>query len=373
MRAVIIEDEQPSLVLMKRMLEKNGQLELVGAYTDPGQALSDILRLSPDVVFADVEMPTINGVELARKIRDRDESIQIVFVTAYEKYAIEAFRVNAVNYILKPISEEDLSVTVNRLMKGYRGRAAFSSAENRKRIIALGDLTVYGEIAGAAVRWPTAKVCELFSCFVLGGRASLEKWQLCERLWPQSPPKKAEHSLHSAVNMMKSSLREAGVANPLLCEKGRYRMDLSGFSCDAWELQTFIDNNPLINGENIRRYEKALELYRGELFGAADYAWCLESREKFRTLYLLGVKNVGRYFLTKKNYGRAEPFLQKSAQADPFDEETVSLLLKVYFFTGCKEKLADCYAKLKSALKNDLGIAPKEETTLLYTDLLRKM
>lgn len=372
MRAMIVEDEQPSLELMKRMVEKNRQLELVGTYTDPVQALHDILRLSPDVVFADVEMPAVNGMELARKIRERDENIQVVFVTAYEKYAIEAFQVNAVNYILKPITEEDLSVTVNRLMKGYRARVS-SAAENRLRIIAFGDLTVYGNSADKVVRWPTAKVRELFACFVLSKGEALEKWQLCERLWPQSPPKKAEHSLHSAINRIKNALQEADIPPALFYERGRYRMDLSGFSCDVWELETFLASNPLVNEENIASFEKILPLYQGDLLGTEDYAWCLGLRERLRSVALTGMKDIGRYFIGKKSYERAEEFLQRSVRADPFNEEAVSLLLKVYFFTGNKEKLADCYAELKAVLRKDLGIAPKAETARLYVDLLRKL
>lgn len=373
LRAVIIEDEKPSLELMQRMIEKNGLLELVGAYTNPGKALDDIPRISPDVVFADVEMPTLNGIELARKVRELDANIQIVFVTAYEKYAVEAFRVHAVNYILKPVTKEDLSNTINRLMEGYHRRQFPSAAENRRRILALGDLAVYGANKDQPVRWPTEKVRELLSCFILSGGEPLEKWRLCERVWPQSAPKRAEHSLHSAVNMMRNALGEAGISDPLSCQKSRYRMDLSGFSCDAWEMQTFIVNHPMVSDENIVRYEEALALYRGDLFGTADYAWCIESRENLRSLYLSGMKNVGRYFFEKKNYGRAEEFLQRLARSDPYDEEAAALLFTIYFFAGSKEKMAGCYARLKTALNDDLGIAPKAETARLYADLLGKL
>lgn len=358
---------------MKRMVEQNGQLELIGAYTNVNEALEEIIRLLPDVVFADVEMPAVNGMELAEKIKSQDESIQVVFVTAHEKYALQAFRVNAVNYILKPITEEELSITVNRLVKGYESRMHSRMQENRKRITAFGGLEVYGDRANEPVRWPTAKVRELFACFVLNRGNALDKWQLCERLWPLSSPKKAEHSLHSAVNRMKVSLREAGIINSLLCEKGRYRINLSDFSCDVWELTAFAESNPFVNDENISRFERALALYRGDLFGLDDYAWCIEYREKLRTLFLTGAKNVGRYFLEKQSYEQAEKSLQQSIESDPFDEEAVSLLLKVYFLSGSKEKLVDSYDKLKHTLREELGIVPRAETARLYNDLVNNM
>ncbi len=373
MRGVIIEDERPSLELMKRMVEKNGLIDIVGAYTDPTKALDDIPRLSPDVIFADVEMPGMNGMDLAGKVKRLDEEIQIVFVTAYEKYAIDAFRVNAVNYILKPITAEDLDATVNRLLKGFRRRALSAASENKRRIVTFGCFTVYGSRQDRKVRWPTAKVRELFACFVLNQGEALEKWQLCERLWPQAHPPQAEHSLHSAVSRMRKSLQDTGIPNAIVYGEGRYRMDMGGLSCDLWELQELLENHPPVCNENIARYEKALNLYRGDLFGTEDYPWCLAVREKYRLFYINCVKNIGRYYLAQKDCRQAEKYLQKSVNAEPTDEEAALLLLEAYFSMGNKEKLVDCYAKLKTAVKEELGIEPQAETTRLYTDLLRRL
>lgn len=372
MKAVLIEDELPSLDLMERMVKKNEHLELAGAYTDPNRAFADIVRLSPDVVFADVEMPGVSGMELARRIRAYDENIQIVFVTAHSEFAVEAFQVNAVNYILKPVTEEDLNVTVNRLMRNRR-RIPAGPKENRNRILTLGSFEAYGDFAGRKLRWPTAKVRELFACFVAAGKKPLEKWQLCERLWPQSPPQKAEHSLHSAVSRMRNALRREGVPPDLSYGQGMYWMDLGGFSCDAWELEEFLGNSPEVCDANITSFQQTLSLYRGDLFKTEDYVWCLGSREKLKSLYLGGLKKVGRYEMEKEDYGRAEKYLQKALRADPLAEETAARLLEVYYRTGQKEKLVHCFQVLRQRLGEELGIAPKAETVRLYQDYIRKL
>ena len=373
MRAIVIEDEKPSLELMKRLIEKTGILELSGLYTDPKKALDDFSRISPDVVFADIEMPLINGMELAHKIKNMDDSIQVVFVTAYEKYAVEAFRVNAVDYILKPITQDDLNITVNRLVKNYNCRKFSADASKSKSIVTFGNLAVYGANANQRVQWPTVKTGELFACFVMSKGEPLEKWQLCERLWPQSSPPKAEHNLHSAINRLKNSLQEAGIVNHITYEDGAYWMDTTGFRCDVWEFQRFIENNPLINGENISRYERILRSYKGDLFKTEDYLWCLQDREKLRALYLSAVKNIGWYFLKQRNFDSAEEYLRKAIEADPFDEEAVSIMLKLYFEKKDKKKLIDCYENLQTALRNDLGIVPNRQTSSFYNDLLRQM
>ncbi len=372
MRGVIIEDEKPSLELTKRRMAANGLIDIVGAYTDPVKALDDIPRLLPDVIFTDVEMPGISGMDLAKKVRELDENIQIVFITAYEKYAVDAFRVNAVNYILKPITAEDLNNTVNRLLQGFRRRASSAKPENRLRILAFGIFTVYGSRRDQEIRWPTAKVRELFACFVLNKGGALGKWQLCERLWPQASPQRVEHSLHSTVSRMRKSLADAGIPNAVVYSEGRYRVKMDGWSCDLWEFRGFLENHPLACSENIVRYEKALNLYRGDLFESEDYPWCLAAREKCRLSYLKCLKSIGRYYWDEKDCGLAEKYLRKSMKTDPTDEEAALLLMKVYFSMGNMEKLVHCYAQLKSAMREELGVDPGAETARLYTHLTEK-
>ena len=372
MRVVVIEDEKPSLDLLVHLIRKNGRLEVAGAYTDPRQALEEMPGLAPDVVLLDVEMPGMSGLEAARVIRSRYPDISIVFVTAYEKYALDAFRIDAVNYLLKPMSEEDLNVTVDRLIRETR-RDEIPSVKKCNRIAALGGFEVYGPVDGQTIRWPTAKTRELFACFVLSRNEELDKWLLCERLWPGFAPLNAEHSLHSTVSRMKSAMRTAGCRVPLTCVKGQYRMDLSGCTCDVWELSAFLTDSPPVNRENLAEYEKMLSLYKGDLFGTEDYSWCLGIREKLRFSHQTGLKSLGGYYLSQEDPRRAVPPLQAAFAADPLDEEAVSLLLRAFFHLNDRGEMVKCYTKLRHFLADELGVAPKASTARLYDDLMHQL
>lgn len=117
MRVMIIDDEQLILNHLKEILSQFDDIQIVYESTSPQHALKHLKEIDPEVVFADIAIPEMNGVELAERIFEMDSSIKLVFVTAYEQYAIEAFRVNAVDYILKPVTTSKISNTLKKLRK----------------------------------------------------------------------------------------------------------------------------------------------------------------------------------------------------------------------------------------------------------------
>lgn len=112
-----MDDEQLILNHLKEILSQFEDIEIVYESTSPREALKHFDEINPEVVFADISMPEMNGVELAERIFEMQPASKLVFVTAYEQYAIEAFRVNAVDYILKPITTSKISNTLNKLRK----------------------------------------------------------------------------------------------------------------------------------------------------------------------------------------------------------------------------------------------------------------
>ena len=113
-RAVLVDDEQLARDELGYLLGQVGGVEVVGQAVNGVDALTTIERLHPDVVFLDVQMPGLTGFEVARRLIDGHTPSQIVFVTAYDQHAIEAFEVNAVDYLLKPVDPARLQVAVER-------------------------------------------------------------------------------------------------------------------------------------------------------------------------------------------------------------------------------------------------------------------
>lgn len=374
MKAIIIDDEVPSLILFKLIIAKYEYIEIIKEYTNPSDALVQIPSLSPDVIFIDIEMPNLNGIELAKKIKEHDENIQVVFVTAYEKYALNAFEVSAVNYILKPITEEDLSITINRLMKNYNNqRHLLKTGSEALKIVAFGGFQVYGMNEHTMISFPTKKVQELFAYFVYHRDKQLDKWQLCEILWPDSSPKNAEHSLHSSISRMRHCLKEAGVMDVLSRNKSHYRSEFVEFKCDLWEFEVFVARNPIVINENIVQFERMIELYQGNLFGTEDYIWALDLRENLHEEYLNILKKVINYYINLKNHHQSEQYLRKFIELSPYDEEIMVMLMNVYADAGNKLELIHAYNRFESVLKYELNVTPTATLLSHYNYLLTNL
>ncbi|MGM0751943.1 MAG: LytR/AlgR family response regulator transcription factor [Bacillota bacterium] len=115
MKVAIIDDEPYSREEMKHLLSGYSWVEIVGEASSAEKGLEIILTKEPDVLFLDIEMPGMSGVDLAEALQKMKHKPEIVFATAYPDYALKAFRVEAVDYLLKPFEEEQIAQTMERL------------------------------------------------------------------------------------------------------------------------------------------------------------------------------------------------------------------------------------------------------------------
>ncbi|WP_313221538.1 LytTR family DNA-binding domain-containing protein [Pseudoxanthomonas mexicana] len=115
-RGVIAEDEELLRTALSSLLKEAWpQLQIVAECEDGASALESIAEMQPDVAFLDIRMPGLTGIEVARGLADASPRTQVVFVTAYDQYAIDAFEQGAIDYLLKPITRERLLATVQRI------------------------------------------------------------------------------------------------------------------------------------------------------------------------------------------------------------------------------------------------------------------
>lgn len=119
-RALIADDEPRARQFLEKLLGEHDDIEVAGSARGGVEALNLCHRLKPDVVFLDIHMPDLSGLEVARQLVRSGPPV-VVFVTAYDRYAVEAFEVAALDYVLKPLRRERLTETVRRVVAEVRG------------------------------------------------------------------------------------------------------------------------------------------------------------------------------------------------------------------------------------------------------------
>jgi two-component system response regulator LytT len=134
--AVVADDEQLAREELCFQLGKLDTVDVVGQAADGIQALEDIGRLEPDVAFLDVQMPGLTGFEVARRLLERGTDMAVVFVTAFDHRAVEAFEVNAVDYVLKPVDPVRLEQAVQRVRRRRAGQPLGDQLERLMRLMA---------------------------------------------------------------------------------------------------------------------------------------------------------------------------------------------------------------------------------------------
>ena len=124
LRVLIVDDNPGARALLKGCLKELPGVEVAGEATSGEEALAKVREAEPDVVLLDIDMPDLDGLTVARRLAEEREDVYLVFVTAYPEYALEAFEVYAYDYILKPIDEDRVKRTIQRIQEDLQPSGA---------------------------------------------------------------------------------------------------------------------------------------------------------------------------------------------------------------------------------------------------------
>ena len=131
MRILVVDDERPARERLKRLIDEQDEWEVVAEAANGREALEQADAKQPDLVLMDIRMPGMDGIEAARHLTQMDEPPAIIFTTAYDEYAIDAFDANAVGYVLKPVRKERLLDALQRVNRLTRPQLAKLSSRGK--------------------------------------------------------------------------------------------------------------------------------------------------------------------------------------------------------------------------------------------------
>lgn len=286
LKTVIVEDEPLALGMMKRYISEHPKYELIGAYSDPFEALENIPSLQAEVLFVDIGMPGLSGLQLAERVKS--ESMQIVFTTAYSEYAVDAFRVDAVDYLVKPITSKMIDSIAHKLEKIKRLLTLQNAQSDRPdmKVQCFGSFKTTNQ-EGEIVKWPTRKTEEMFAFFLVKEAQIVSKWIIADELWPDLDGKRAIHNVYNTVYRLKKTIEEFSLPLAIKVMNEGYILERDGeMDVDLYKFRSMLSQTDLTMDE----LEQMNNLYIGPLFNDKDYAWSIHLKESIEVLYMKNSK-----------------------------------------------------------------------------------
>ncbi len=340
-RVMAVDDEPPALRQVERVLRTFADVHIRGLFTDVDEFLERLHAEPVDLVLLDMEMPDSHGLQLAQSIHSIRKDVCVAFVTAYEEYAVDAFGVDAIDYILKPVVEERLHRTLQRCLKRQQrseGSPVSGIGNNGVSIRCFGRFAIMSD--QQPVKFRNSKSEELLAYLMHHNREPVDKAQIMEALWHGRDPVRTQANLHSTVYQLRKDLEACGLYDVIEQSKGgsgSYRLRLSPDHCDLYEYELAC-RQIKSEGFDLARAERAADLYRGGYLQAHDYDWASLRQAELEFSYAELLEEIVHAYVQLKRYRSAVPVMQKWVKRFPFDERIHAKMIALHLLMGSADE-----------------------------------
>ncbi len=255
MKALLVDDEELQLLRLENAVKKvlpEGSEIL--RYTNPVEAFKENTDNKIDVAFLDIEMPQLNGVQLAKKLKTVNPQVNIIFVTAYDHYALDAYKMHASGYLTKPVSESKIREEIDTLRYPVEIRPT-----KTLQVKCFGNFEVLA--SGVPLKFQRSKSKELFAYLVDREGAAININELNAVLWEE------DHKSYcrNLIADIQATLRNVNADDVFIKRRNECFIDPEKIDCDAY---AYKKNDP-----------DAVRAYRGEYM--IQYPWAVFDSEKW--------------------------------------------------------------------------------------------
>jgi len=286
MRTMIVDDEELALNVLERLVKQREELTLIYSTTVGEEVISKVADYSIELLLLDINIGNILGIELAEEINHLYPEVKIVFVTAYTEYAVSAFEVNAIDYLLKPVTKRRFNKMIEKVDKLTIQRSMIQSS-------LFFDIFSEGQIYKdnqTLLELRTRKASELIFILWYFSEGGLSKELLIEYLWPNQDKNSSTMMLHTTIYQIRQVFKKNNLKNPIQYKQGRYML-IVPVETTLNRLKKIIDKEPHLQGVH-----EVLIIYKMPCFSLSDFLWAEEfSREIHESVlsYLIdGIKKI---------------------------------------------------------------------------------
>jgi len=362
-RVMIVDDEEDALNLLEILLKQVGDVDIVGRYVNPVQAIAALREAPVDAIFLDNEMPLMNGMTAARRMREIQPDVPIVFTTAYAEYAVEAFEIQSTDYLLKPLAPNRLQHALSRI----KPAASPAASRTEVHIRCMGGFSIpLPDDASRQLPWKTNKEKELCAFLIHHAEKHVDTALIIESIWPEYDLGKAKTYLYTCLSYLRKSFVEHGI--PMRVEKSGFgfAIRLNGATVDVTELESLLDGMLGAEQPDEELYDRINALYQGAYMEGCDYHWSVFRQEAINAKYLRMLRGMFRHVRQKGRLALAEDCLQRVLAIAPDSESDGRELIQLHLDAGNRSEALRVYRQLAQVICEQLGVELEEETVNLF-------
>ncbi|HEX3027192.1 MAG TPA: response regulator [Clostridia bacterium] len=350
-RTIVVDDEWYNLEEICDMVEKTGFMTVRSRCQNGADALREAARVLPQAAFIDIEMPEMDGLTLAEKLLEAYPEMKIVFITGWNQYAVAAFELNALDYIMKPLNKARFQKMAERLKSQFKTNE--TEEESALTIRCFGGFEAV--MNGRPVIWKRLKAEELFAYLLLHQGIFVNKDIILENLWPDYEYTKSLPILQTSVCKIRNIFSDFRDEVKLIYADNKYGLFLSGVQCDYLDtedaLARFQGNMP----ETYNAVESACEIFQKGLFASCGYLWSEGLQENLRQRLTSALRIIARAYRIQPDNTCGLETLKQLSRLLPEDEDAQLLYLNTLRVFGKKEQIAQHGKWLCETLKADYG------------------
>ncbi|HSH25638.1 MAG TPA: response regulator [Massilibacterium sp.] len=369
MRVILVDDEKLALDLLEIQLSGMDNIEILGKYTDSIIAKEKILNSDVDVLFLDIHQPGINGLELAEKIIGDKPEVAVVFVTGYDEYAVQAFELNALDYLIKPVNRSRLEKTVKRMEEYITNKKEKTVVKEEKvQVNVFRQLTIQTTHVedATAIQWRTKKAQELFLYLFHYRDQLVRKSTLVELLWPDYDVDRSYSQLYTTVYHVRKKMKTLFNHFTIKNTTEGYILNVTNVSIDAEQWEKDVEELSALSEQTIHQYIEIANQYKGGYLQEYNYWWAEAERHRLETLWLSIVFQIADWYDEKGEVHEAITWYEKICMQHPEAEEAYFSLMKIYASLAEPLHVHKKYQQLEKVLREELHLEPSEHIVTWY-------
>ncbi len=347
MRVLIVEDELDTLSEIEDCLRCYDEIIEIESCSNPLLAIKAYRSQSFDAALLDIQMPEMSGLELAECLSAMSPGISFIFITAYNNYATEAFELNAVDYILKPIRQERLNKALDKIKKEL-------SEKLNAAVTPPGDVSIrtFGKMVVSSgeniLKWKRHKSSEIFAYLLHQQGAPVHKEKLCEMMWPEYDPQKALTYLQTIMYQLRKNLAEIGTDRITIEYADHcYRLILNGVRYDVDLFLEAYDQAFQNDPPSLEALVRAEQYYCGAYFEEEGWIWALGRQQSLAQKYQRTLELIIRLEMANGNNENALYYIQKWAALGTYKNQN-------HYLSWVENNIgSDAAGKLKKIFEDD--------------------